>query len=462
MPVDQHAEGASARSRAGNTAGAAAPASNPEAAPQPVARPEGAQQPPPVPRPAILLAADTFRQFVPRARPELIAVIADAGNEILTRFGINATTDRLCHFLAQVSHECAGFTVLEENLNYSATRMVQVFGPGRHSARITEAEARSLAGNKQAFAERIYGLGNPTMARRLGNTQPGDGYRYRGRGFMQITGRANYRDMGSKIGVNLEENPDLVAEPLYALMTAAAFWDNRDLNKFADRNDLEGITKRINGGLNGLDHRKSNLDQAKRIFSQGAAAPQPRGSGLSLEPDAYIGKLLPVEDKDAAEETEAAHEDTSWMSAAYGGQTAMFVEPEPAQKTAVVPFRPPHGAPRPAARRNEHAPRVVPHPASLGVIGKVRDHGRLVLGFGVMFLLSAITIVASRYVLEATLVPGTPWEAIVLGFTGLVAIGSLGFIVLGWKIVSVRIDQRREPALAGRRDSAPDVEADAA
>jgi hypothetical protein len=104
----------------------------------------------------------------------------------------------------------------------------------------------------------------------------------------------------------------------------------------------------------------------------------------------------------------------------------------------------------------------VPHPASLGVIGKVRDHGRLVLGFGVMFLLSAITIVASRYVLEATLVPGTPWEAIVLGFTGLVAIGSLGFIVLGWKIVSVRIDQRREPALAGRRDSAPDVEADAA
>lgn len=456
MPMDQRADGASAPALAGNAFGNTSPATTSEGAPQPVARPEGAMQPPPIPRPGVLLTAQTFRQFAPRAKPDLIAIIADKGNEVLARFGINTNANRLCHFLAQVSHECAGFTVLEENLNYSATRMVQVFGPGRHSARITEAEARTLAGNKQAFAERIYGLGNPSMARRLGNTQPGDGYRYRGRGFMQLTGRANYREMGIKIGVNLEENPDLAAEPLYALMTAAAFWDNRDLNKLADRNDLEGITKRINGGTNGLDHRKSNLASANRIFSQGAAAPQPHGTGQSLGSDAYVGKLLPVDEKETAEDI------SDWGPAALGTQVAMFTEPDAPQQTAVVPFRPPHGASRPAVRRGEHANAMIHQPASLEAIGKARDHGRLVLGFGFMFLLSAIAVVASRYMLEATLTPGTPWEAIVLGFTILVAIGSLGFIVLGWKLASVRVEQRSTPAMSGRRVPTHDLKADAA
>jgi putative chitinase len=453
MPVDQRADGASAPAQTGNAIGTTSPATTSEGAPQPVARPEPATRPPPVPRPGILLTVEAFKQFAPRAKPDLVAIIADKGNEVLARFGINTNADRLCHFLAQVSHECAGFTVLEENLNYSAARMVQVFGPGRHSARITEAEARTLAGNKQAFAERIYGLGNPSMARRLGNTQPGDGYRYRGRGFMQITGRANYREMGIRIGVNLEENPDLAAEPLYALMTAAAFWDNRDLNKLADRNDLEGITKRINGGTNGLDHRKSNFASAKRIFSQGAAAPQPRSTGQALGSDAYVGKLLPVEEKETLEEVSA------WAPAALGTQVAMFTEPDAAQQTAVVPFRPLHGTSRPTVRRGEHANH---QSGSFQAIGKVRDHGRLVLGFGFMFLLSAMAVVASRYMLERTLAPGTPWEAIVLGFTALVAIGSLGFMVLGWKIVSVRADQRREPTMAGKRHRTPDLEADAA
>ena len=104
-------------------------------------RPGLGPQPPPLQRPGILLTAETFKRFAPRAKPELVAVIADKGNEVLARFAINANASRMCHFLAQVSHECAGFSVAEENLNYSAARMVQVFGPGKHSARITEAEA---------------------------------------------------------------------------------------------------------------------------------------------------------------------------------------------------------------------------------------------------------------------------------------------------------------------------------
>ena len=201
-----------------------------------------------------------------------MTVLAGEGNDVLARFGINENSNRLCHFLAQVAHECAGFSIVEENLNYSAARMVQVFGPGRHSARIGETEARALAGNKEALAERVYGLGNPTLSRRLGNTRPGDGYRYRGRGFVQITGRANYRDMGEKIGVDLEANPDLAAQPLYALMTAAAFWVSRDLNRYADQNNIELITQRINGGSNGLQDRRSRFAAAKRIWAAAATS----------------------------------------------------------------------------------------------------------------------------------------------------------------------------------------------
>ena len=428
-----------------------------EGAPEPVPRPGLGPQPPPVQRPGILLTAETFKRFAPRAKPELVAVFADKGNEVLARFAINANASRMCHFLAQVSHECAGFSVAEENLNYSAARMVQVFGPGKHSARITEAEAGRLAGNKAAFAERIYGLGNPTMARRLGNTEPGDGYRYRGRGFMQITGRANYRDMGRKIGVDLEANPDLAAQPLYALMTAAAFWDNRDLNSYADRNDLEGITKRINGGLNGLEHRKSNFAAAKGIFVQGAA--RPTESGQSLVPRGAAAPPAAARPEHANEKQEAP----DWLpSAAFGGPVAAFVSGSPA---AVVPFRGPKLSYASSGQGAYGTRETSDDPAQPErALEAVRDHGRLVLGFGFLFLLAALTIPAGRYLLESMVLPGTPWEALVLGFAALVGIASLGFIVLGWKIASVAADEPDATSAAARgvRGKAQSLDADAA
>lgn len=426
--------------------------SSSEAAPEPVARPALAPQPPPVERPGVLLTAETFKRFAPRAKPELIAIVAGKGNEVLARFGINANASRLCHFLAQVSHECAGFTVLEENLNYSAARMVQVFGPGKHSARVTEAEATGLAGNKVSFAERIYGLGNPAMAQRLGNTEPGDGYRYRGRGFMQITGRANYRAMGKKIGIDLEADPDLAAQPLYALMTAAAFWDDRNLNGLADRNDLEGITKRINGGLNGLDHRKSSFAAAKSIFAQGAAAPAE--TGHALVPRGVGASAPSPPPKPEREKPEAE----VWQpSAAFGGPVAAFVSAPP---PGVVPFR----GPKLHHRADEQGHGVNSASArTKRAIDTVRDHGRLVLGFGFMFLLAALTIPAGRYLLEPVFVPGSPWEALVLGFTALVGIASLGFIVLGWKIASVRPDEGGTASARNKvRVSDPGMKADAA
>ena len=205
------------------------------------------------------------KPFTDYTADDYATVLGTEGNAVLSRFGINETPLRFCHFMAQVGHECGGFTITTESLKYTAERMVEMFGPGRHSAKLTLAEARTLVGREEAFAERIYGLGNPTMARSLGNTAPGDGYKYRGRGFIQLTGRSEYREVGKMIGVDLEAEPDKAAEPLPALMAAAALWDDRDLNTYADRDDIVLITKKINGGRNGLDDRESRFETAKKI-----------------------------------------------------------------------------------------------------------------------------------------------------------------------------------------------------
>lgn len=251
---------------------AAAPTPTPDSGTHPsVAQPTQSTQVAAAPLPTaeqrVLLTADTLREFAPSARPDYAQVLGTLGNDVLTRFGINRNDLRFCHFMAQVAHECGEFTIVEENLNYSAKRMVEIFGAGRHSAAIGSGEAQRLVGSKEAFAERVYGLGNPRKARDLGNTEPGDGYRYRGRGFLQITGRAAYREMGKRIGVDLEADPDKAGEPLYALMTAAAFWDSRKLNTYADQDNIEIITKRINGGFNGLADRKRKYAKAVEVFS---------------------------------------------------------------------------------------------------------------------------------------------------------------------------------------------------
>lgn len=281
VPLDEPAPaGRPAPAPAPAPMAAAPPAPAPVAAPAPAPSPAPVASPAPAPKPApapaaakplpdIALTPETLRRFAPKAKPEYAAILGQQGNDVLTRFGINENARRFCHFMAQVGHECGGFTIAEESLKYSAPRMLVIFGAGVHSAALTASDAQRLVGNDEAFAERVYGLGNPKMAKNLGNTEPGDGYRYRGRGFLQITGRAAYREMGKKIGVDLEADPDKVGQPLYALMTAAAFWDNRKLNDYADRDDIILITKRINGGRNGLEDRQQRYAAAKQIWAVG-------------------------------------------------------------------------------------------------------------------------------------------------------------------------------------------------
>jgi len=197
----------------------------------------------------------TVERVAPKAHNNYLEAIR-RGEQLFNDHQIT-THLRMAHFLAQALHETGGFRILRENMNYSAKRMLEIFGVGNHSAAVTPAEAASLANRPEAIAERVYGLGNPRKARELGNTMPGDGFRYRGNGVLQTTGRGKHKHMGDAAHVDFEGNPDLVTHPDHALKPALIEWTQNDLNAFADKNDIRTITRRINGGFNGLQEREA-------------------------------------------------------------------------------------------------------------------------------------------------------------------------------------------------------------
>lgn len=198
---------------------------------------------------------DIAKKLCPRARSEYLAALA-AGGSLFKQHGIT-TPLRMAHFLAQAFHETGGLTVVRESGNYRAARIMQIFGVGRHSAAVTASEAEDLAGNGPALFERVYGAGNPKKAKELGNTEPGDGWKFRGNGILQTTGRGNHRRMGRLCGVDFEANPDLVTSPAHALKPALAEWSEGHCNDYADKDNLRAITRRINGGYNGIVNRET-------------------------------------------------------------------------------------------------------------------------------------------------------------------------------------------------------------
>lgn len=146
-------------------------------------------------------------------------------NAALDEFQIN-TPLRISAFIAQLAHESVGLTVFEE------------FASGR------------------AYEGR----------RDLGNTQPGDGMRYKGRGPIQLTGRANYREVGKALGIDLENNPKLASTPEVGFRVAGQFWERNGLNELADAQKFDSITKRINGGFNGKEDRDRYYKKAKQVL----------------------------------------------------------------------------------------------------------------------------------------------------------------------------------------------------
>ena len=165
-----------------------------------------------------------------------------------------ASREETANFMAQISAESRNLTALEESFNYTrGIHQIPVRWARRQGeAALEDARVEALRGRPEALADLMYG-------ERMGNDQPGDGYRYRGRGYMQLTGRDNYRVMGEALDLDLENNPDLAALPEHASRIAVRFW--QDNVPETEREDVFAATRRINGGLNGLDHRRTQYDR---------------------------------------------------------------------------------------------------------------------------------------------------------------------------------------------------------
>jgi putative chitinase len=166
------------------------------------------------------------------------------------KYDIN-TLRRQSAFLGQCAHESGNFKTLEENLNYKPETLIKVW-PSRFPDMET---ANKYAHNPQLLANKVY-------AGRLGNNQENDGWNFHGRGLIQLTGRENYERCGSAIGVDLVGQPNLLVGPSYAAMSAGWFWNKKGLNELADAQEHGQITKRINGGLIGLDDRIAKTTKA--------------------------------------------------------------------------------------------------------------------------------------------------------------------------------------------------------
>jgi putative chitinase len=166
-----------------------------------------------------------------------------------------STPKRQAYFIGQCMHESGGFKQLKENLNYSAKGLMATW-PSRFPDIDT---AEKFERNPEKIANKVY-------AGRMGNTEDGDGAKYIGRGLIQLTGKENYANCGNAIGVDLVANPDLLATPKYAALSAGWFWNRKGLNAFADADDIDTITKRINGGLIGLNDRKAKVEMVSKYL----------------------------------------------------------------------------------------------------------------------------------------------------------------------------------------------------
>jgi putative chitinase len=170
--------------------------------------------------------------------------------ETFAKYDISTPARQAC-FIGQCAHESGNFKTLQENLNYSAEGLMKTW-PSRFS---TKEIADQYARQPAKIAGKVYNG-------RLGNTSEEEASMYLGRGLIQLTGRENYANCGTALGVDLIGNPNLLIEPKYASLSAGWFWNKKGLNALADAADIETMTKRINGGLIGLEDRKVKIAKA--------------------------------------------------------------------------------------------------------------------------------------------------------------------------------------------------------
>ena len=176
--------------------------------------------------------------------------------QALPDYDIN-TPQRVASFMAQCAHESGGFTALKENLNYKAASLRRVFPKYFPDDDL----ANAYAGKQEMIANRVYGgrMGN-------GDEHSGDGYRYCGRGLIQLTGKSNYQAFADSIETPIEDLPEYLATFEGAVQSACWFWESNNLNQFADKGDILTMTKRINGGTIGLEDRTNHYQHALHVM----------------------------------------------------------------------------------------------------------------------------------------------------------------------------------------------------
>lgn len=195
-------------------------------------------------------------------------------NHAIDQFGLDANLNRLAMFLTHTGHESGNFKVLSENLNYSAQGLADTW-PTRFAAKDSKGnKIKWLVNGKLRYKPNAKAnvlhrkpveIANSVYANRLGNgsESSGDGWRYRGQGLIQLTGKDSYIRCGKALGIDLAARPGLLTEKEFAILSAAWFWQDKDVNKHADKGDVRNATLIINGGTIGLDDRFIRFNKAK-------------------------------------------------------------------------------------------------------------------------------------------------------------------------------------------------------
>lgn len=201
-----------------------------------------------------ILTQDQLQQMIP-ANP-YVEHWHEALIQLLPDYDIN-TPQRIAGFIAQCAHESNGFTAIKENLNYRPESLMKLF----HKYFPTMDSAQAYAHQQEKIANKIY-------ANRMGNSDEasGDGYKFCGRGLIQITGRDNYQSFADSLQMSIDDVPDYLATFEGAAQSACWFWENNNLNKWADAGDILTLTKKINGGTIGLEEREAHYKHALQVM----------------------------------------------------------------------------------------------------------------------------------------------------------------------------------------------------
>lgn len=202
-----------------------------------------------------MITLELLQGMFPKTKTSTLESYVDPLNEVCDKFEIN-TAERVAMFLAQIGHESGGLSVIQENLNYRAERLAVIF-----PKYFRDVDTSEYAHNPEKIANRVY-------ANRMGNgdEDSGDGYKFRGRGLIQLTGHNNYASFASDMGMDIDEAVEYLATPEGAAMSAGWYWNKTHLNQWADNSDVVTVTKKINGGTIGLAEREHLFHQGMHLL----------------------------------------------------------------------------------------------------------------------------------------------------------------------------------------------------